>query len=76
MIIISNTCSTLTWLEEWMLYCEYVYGRTCTLLIDYSAEHKLKRHQLERILYSKLGICIKARNRWPMYLSHKEDCKF
>ena len=76
MIAISNTCSTLTWLEEWMLYFEYIYGRTRTRLRDYSAEYKLSRSLLQCVTYSKLVICVKARNRWPMYLSHKEDCKF
>jgi len=72
MDIISNRSSSLTWFEEWMLYFEYVYGRTRTRWIDYEAEYK--ENYCRRIFKSKLVIAVGARNRWPMYLSHKEDC--
>ena len=76
MTLILKTSSSLTWLEEWMMFLEYIYGRTHARWIDYQANYKLKIRSLFRVFKSKLDIAIKARNRWPMYVSHKEDCKF
>ena len=74
--LITSSTSKMTWLEEWILYFEFIYGHSKNRWCDYESHYKLYRHNCRRVFKSKLNIAIDARNRWPMYLSHKEDCHF
>ena len=59
-----------------MLFLEYIYQCTHARWIDYQANYKLKIRSLFQVFKSKLDIAIKAQNCWPMYVLHKEYCKF
>ena len=74
--LITSSSSKMTWLEKWILYFEFLYGHSKNRWCDYESEYKLKEENCRRVFTSKLNIAIDARNRWPMYLSHKEDCRF
>ena len=76
MDVIIKTCSKLTWLEEWILYLQYIYGHSIKRWVDYAKEYNLKMEYCRRIFRSKLEIVITARKRWPMYATHREDVLF
>merc|ERR1712032_1206587 len=72
---ITVTSTKLTWLEEWIFFFEYIYGHSKNRLCDYESEYNLCRNACRMLFRSKLLLAMKARNRWPMYASHEEDCK-
>jgi len=76
MNVLTKTCSKLTWLEEWLLYLQYVYGHSINRWIDYEKEYNLDRKHCRRVFRSHLKLVISARNIWPMYATHEEDMKF
>ena len=54
MYVITTTCSKLTWLEEWVLYLEYVLGHSISRGSDYEKEYDLHQNSCRRVLWSKL----------------------
>jgi len=74
--VITTTGSKLTWLEEWMLYLEYMYGHSMNRWVDYEKEYNLNKDYCRRVFRSKLMLVIAARKRWPMYATHEEDNLF
>jgi DDE superfamily endonuclease len=71
----SQTTTTLTWIEEWFFYFERVYGRSVRRMIDCSMKYKTSIRMLRTIFNNKLKLVIAARNRWPLFVTMEEDHK-
>ncbi|CAJ1954781.1 unnamed protein product [Cylindrotheca closterium] len=72
-----KTCSKLTWLEEWLFYFEFKYGRTTGgSWQDYEKMYKTSQKPLGKILLKKWSLELGTRDQWPMYASHEEDVTF
>ncbi len=67
--------TSLTWLEEWFFFFEFVWGRSITRWVDAAAEYKTnkKRDLLTLIFRTKLKHAKMCRSSWPKYVSFKED---
>ena len=65
--------SEMTWLEEWLLYFEYVYGRVHRRWADYEKQWNVSKKILRKVVCSKLEVVIKIRDMWPRYASIEED---
>ena len=76
LVMITRTSSILTWLEEWLLCFEFVWGWTLIRYQDYSREYDCRQSTLQNVIKTKLKLIIAARDRWPMYASYAEDAKF
>ena len=76
MYVITTSCSKLTWLEELVLYLEYVFGHSISRWSDYEKEYDLHENSCRCVLWSKLTIVVSARKRWPMYATHKRISYF
>lgn len=72
----TRTCSMLTWLEEWMLYFQFVWSRTIVRYEDYEKQYRCREKSLRKVVRSKVDIVRAARSRWPIYASYAEDAKF
>jgi len=73
---ITKTTSILTWLEEWVLCFEFVWGRTIIRLQDYVSTYRCREKTLRGVLRRRMRQTLDARDRWPMYASFLEDAKF
>jgi hypothetical protein len=51
--IMTTTCSKLTWLEEWILYFEFMYGHSKNRWCDYASEYKLAEDNYRRVVRVK-----------------------
>jgi hypothetical protein len=72
--LIEDRCTNMTWIEEWFMYFEIVWGRTITTTNAALATFKLGHHRIvKKVIEKKLQMELKARARWPMYASHSED---
>ena len=71
--LMTETTSSLTWLEEWFLYFEVVWGRTCVRWCDARAIFRSSR--MREIFDDKLAVVLKCRRSWPYYVSYEEDKK-
>mmetsp|Transcript_31596 Transcript_31596/g.76333 ORF Transcript_31596/g.76333 Transcript_31596/m.76333 type:complete len:492 (-) Transcript_31596:28-1503(-) len=69
------TSSKLTWLEEWLFFFEFKYGRTACRWQDFAQMYKCREKTLRGILKQKLLQEHGSRNRWPMYATYEEDAK-
>jgi hypothetical protein len=67
------THSSLTWLEEWVLYLEFVRGRECLRGIDAQAKYDISRSVLRDVIAHKQTIVLRTMSAWPRYASHGED---
>ena len=69
-----STESHLTWYEEWMIFFEYLWGRTHSRFEDLSALYKVpKKEVVYRIFDQKLYLALVCRASWPTYVRFKED---
>lgn len=66
----------LSWLEEWVLYFEFAYGRTHVRLNDYRKRWNIRVKTIRKVLKRKLSLIIRMRNIWPRYASLEEDRVF
>jgi hypothetical protein len=76
LIQMTETTSYLTWLEEWFLYYEMLYGRSLTRWWDYEKAYNMTQKVLRGIFLGKLGIVKLMRKQWPLFATHKEDVEF
>ena len=65
--------STLTWLEEWLLYFEFVWGRSAGRWKDLVAKYDVDARILRSVFDSKLEKHTKTINYWPKYATLHED---
>jgi hypothetical protein len=63
----------LTWLEDWYLYFEVLYGKTIGRWVDAADKYKSSDCTLRTIYDQKLKQVLDARNIWPRYVTMKED---
>lgn len=70
---ITYTDTSLTWLEEWFFYFEFLWGRTICRWVDAEAVFKIHSDKLRAIFKSKLKLVNLCRDRWPRYASYLED---
>ena len=68
-----NKVSKMTWLEEWVFYFQFTYGRVHCRWEDYEKQWKLRIKTLRTILISKLELVVNTRLRWPLFASIVED---
>ncbi|CAJ1962587.1 unnamed protein product [Cylindrotheca closterium] len=71
-----TTCSKLTWLEEWLFYFEFKYGRTACRWKDYEKRCKPLQKPLQKFLLEKLSLELGTRDQWRMYAAFEEDARF
>ncbi len=70
----TQTTSNLTWYEEWMLFFEYLWGRTNSRIDDIAALYKCKKKQTFYDIFDpKLYLLLVTRASWPTYVTYKED---
>jgi hypothetical protein len=73
--LMADTVTSLTWLEEWHLYFEMVWGRSCLRWSDARRKYGLSDRQLKRAFRKKLALAKRARDSWPAYVSMEVDSK-
>jgi hypothetical protein len=61
------------WIEEWVFYLEYAYGRTTMRWVEQENTWGLRAKSLREILKSKLVLVIATKMRWPRYATYEED---
>ena len=71
--LMQMTVTRLTWLEEWLYYFTYMYGRLHTRCEDYTVTWGLSDKTLKKAFQSKLKMVKNARERWPKFASLEED---
>jgi hypothetical protein len=70
------TNSRLTWIEEWVLYFEFVSHKSMVRWKDYAVGYKCRVKTIRDIVRRKLTLVVNERQSWPMYTSQEEDVKF
>lgn len=74
--LMTKTITSLTWFEEWMLYFEMEYGKAdTTWKLAKDRYGGLHRDRLTAAFDAKKEIVLKARARWPMFVTVVEDVK-
>jgi DDE superfamily endonuclease len=68
-----HTISNLTWLEEWHLFFERLYGRSVTRMVDCIMKYKTNEKLIRNIFNNKLAAVMVAKYRWPMFATFEED---
>jgi hypothetical protein len=71
----THASSMLTWIEEWILCCEFVWGWTLLRYKDFSKDYCCRAHTLQYVK-TKLGRIRAVQDWWPMYAVFAEDAKF
>ena len=61
------------WIEEWLLYFSFAYGRIHRRLKDFASTFNIRLKTIPKIIKKKLKIILDCRNRWPLYVSLNED---
>ena len=72
----TRTISSMTWLEEWILSLEFVWGHCMQRLTDYESTYICRTKTIRNVIRTKLLQILAARDRWPIYASYSEDAKF
>jgi hypothetical protein len=67
------TNSRLTWIEEWVLYFEFVSHKSMVRWKDYAV---CRVKTIRDIVRRKLTLVVNEQRSWPMYTSQEEDVKF
>ena len=65
--------SSLTWLEEWFFFFEFIWGRTLNRWIDAAAVYKTHITTVRNIFDKKIKMLETCRISWPRYASYNED---
>jgi hypothetical protein len=70
---IINTVSKLTWLEEYLLYFEIIYGKQSHRWIDIGNKYKVSDSLARKIFDSKLRLHKQTMKSWPLFVNFDED---
>jgi hypothetical protein len=65
--------TNMTWVEEWLFFFEFLYGRNIKRWCDAVYKFKKSELYLRQIFSNKMKILNKCRINWPKYLTFKED---
>ena len=57
------------WIEEWLLYFSFAYGRIHRRLKDFASTFNIRLKTIPKIIKKKLKIILDCRNRWPLYVN-------
>ena len=76
LVATSTLAKNVSWLEEWLLYFEWGYGRSRLRWEDLADDYHINWRTAKAILLSKLQLVNRARTRWPSYATHEEDKHF
>jgi hypothetical protein len=61
-----STCTQLTWLEEWLVYFESLWGKSSQRWVDLQCKYKASPRRLRKIFYTKTAMVKEcATIRWP-----------
>ena len=66
--------TSLTWLEEWLMYYDILWGKTIIRWIDVEKEYKMHGTLCLKVFDTKLALVVCCRSSWPRWVSHSEDC--
>jgi len=69
----TNTCSYLSWLEEWFFFFEMMYGYTGIRWEDHARNYKISKSILQRVFQQKLALVMIVKRTWPLYATCEED---
>jgi len=69
----TNTCSYLSWLEEWFFFFEMMYGHTGIRWEDHARNYKISKSILQRVFRQKLALVMIGKRKWPLYATCEED---
>ena len=69
----ASKVTTLTWLEEWVLYFEVVWGMTNIQWVDIGKTYKMNITLCRAAFDKKLSLVLSCRASWPKYVSYEED---
>ena len=73
---VTSRVSTLTFFEEWMLYFEFIYGKTVPSLEAARSAYDVKDPRVVRkIIKRKIEMVKESRKKWPSYATIDEDEK-
>ncbi len=72
----TRTNSMLTWLEEWVIYYQFIWSQTIVRYEDYEKQYRYREKSLRKAVKAKVDMVRVARSRWPMYAFYSEDAKF
>lgn len=72
----TSTNSALTWLEEWVLCLEFLWGHCMNRCADYETVYKCRSKSVQKVIRSRVRQILCMREGWPMYASYGEDAKF
>jgi hypothetical protein len=73
---IEKRVSSLTWYEEWLAYFQVIWCKHVTRWQDAEFKYTTSERTLRRIFDSKIEIHLKIRNKWPVFVTFKEDEQF
>ena len=72
---ITRRRTVLTWFEEWCAHFEFKWGRTWSREIELQVEYGPQMKYMRQTVDGKYSLEVSARDRWPTYVTHEEDCK-
>ena len=71
---VTSRVSSLTFFEEWMLYFEFIYGKTIPSVGATISAYDIKdRNVVRNIVDKKMEMVKESRKRWPSYVTIAED---
>ena len=73
--LMMKTITSLTWFEEWFLFFEAEWERAETTWALKEDRYGLHSDRLKAVFDAKNKIVLKARARWPMFVTVEEDIK-
>lgn len=68
-----QSVSNLNWFEEWLAYFQVVWCRHVTRWQDAEYKCKICERTLRRIFDAKVELHLTIRNKWPIFVTFKED---
>jgi len=70
---VCETTSCLSWFEEWMMFCEYVWGKTGTRWEDIAHTYRVGLTSAQKIVKRKKAMVLECRSRLTLFVSQEED---
>jgi len=70
--VMLESCTELTWFEEWVLYFQCMWGRQNITEESLAFWYGISRRTAMRVLERKRSMVLAARERWPMFASYEE----
>jgi hypothetical protein len=74
--VLTCTASTMTWLEEWLLYLEITYGQAWIRWEDIEVDYALVRKSLQNVFRIKISLHYKMKFVTTQYDSNLSTCHF